>query len=147
MNKGITISIFLFAALTMILLNIRLDMDLKNLDVDKIVNNIPKDFEYKEKCTEKDWIKLLDKKVERKRSKMFKVIAKQDYKDKRAELIEEYKDKEIKYDELGNALVEEGDIYIISNPERAKQIEESGLADVIEIKEEREKKEETKQKE
>lgn len=30
MNKGITISIFLFAALTMILLNIRLDMDLKN---------------------------------------------------------------------------------------------------------------------
>ena len=124
-----------------------LDMDLKNLDVDKIVNNIPKDFEYKEKCTEKDWIKLLDKKVERKRSKMFKVIAKQDYKDKRAELIEEYKDKEIKYDELGNALVEEGDIYIISNPERAKQIEESGLAVVIELKEEREKKEETKQKE
>lgn len=124
-----------------------LDMDLKKLDVDKIVNNIPKDFEYKEKCTEKDWIKLLDKKVERKRSKMFKVIAKQDYKDKRAELIEEYKDKEIKYDELGNALVEEGDIYIISNPERAKQIEESGLAVVIELKEEREKKEETKQKE
>ena len=78
---------------------------------------------------------------------MFKVIAKQDYKDKRAELIEEYKDKEIKYDELGNALVEEGDIYIISNPERAKQIEESGLAVVIELKEEREKKEETKQKE
>ena len=121
-----------------------LDMDLKNLDVDKIVNNIPKDFKYKEKCSEKDWIKLLDKKVERKRSKMFKVIAKQDYKDKRAELIEEYKDKEIKYDELGNALIKEGDIYIISNPERAKQIEESGLAVVIEMKEES-KKERTKE--
>ena len=121
-----------------------LDMDLKNLDVDKIVNNIPKDFEYKEKCSEKDWIKLLDKKVERKRSKMFKVIAKQDYKDKRAELIEEYKDKEINYDELGSALIKEGDIYIISNPERAKQIEESGLAVVIEMKEES-KKERTKE--
>lgn len=121
-----------------------LDMDLKNLDIDKIVNNIPKDFKYKEKCSEKDWIKLLDKKVERKRSKMLKVIAKQDYKDKRAELIEEYKDKEIKYDELGNALIKEGDIYIISNPERAKQIEESGLAVVIEMKEES-KKERTKE--
>lgn len=121
-----------------------LDMDLKNLDVDKIVNNIPKDFTYKEKCSEKDWIKLLDKKVERKRSKMFKVIAKQDYKDKRAELIEEYKDKEINYDELGNALIKEGDIYIISNLERAKQIEESGLAVVIEMKEES-KKERTKE--
>lgn len=116
-----------------------LDMDLKELNIEKIVNNIPKDFEYKEKCCEKDWINLLDKKVERKKTKMFKVIAKQDYKDKRAELIEEYKDKEIKYDELGNALIKEGDIYIISNLERAKQIEKSGLAVVIELKEKSEK--------
>lgn len=38
-----------------------LDMDLSNLDLDKIVNKIPKDFKYVEKGTIKDWIKELGK--------------------------------------------------------------------------------------
>ncbi len=119
-----------------------LDMGLKNLDIDKIVNNIPKDFTYKEKCTEKDWIKLLNKKAERKNKKMYKVIAKQNYKDKRPELIEEYqnKDKEIEYNSDGSLAIKEGDIYIVNNANRAEEIKESGLATVIEIKQEKEEK-------
>lgn len=113
-----------------------LDMNLKNLDIDKIVNNIPKDFTYNEKCTEKDWIKLLNKKAERKKKEMYKIIAKQNYKDKRPELIEEYQNKEIKYNQDGSVSVEERDVYIINDTDRAKQIEESGLATVIEIKQE-----------
>ena len=115
-----------------------LDMNLKNLDIEKIVNNIPKSFEYKEKCTEKDWIKLLNKKAERKKKEMYKIIAKQNYKDKRPELIEEYQNKEIKYNQDGSVSVEEGDIYIVNDTDRAKQIEESGLATVIEIRQEKE---------
>lgn len=115
-----------------------LDMNLKNLDIEKIVNNIPKDFTYNEKCTEKDWIKLLNKKAERKKKEMYKIIAKQNYKDKRPELIEEYQNKEIKYNQDGSVSVEEGDIYIVNDTDRAKQIEESGLATVIEIRQEKE---------
>lgn len=112
------------------------NMNLDNLDIEKIVNNIPKDFKYKEKGTEEDWIKLLNKKVERKNKKMYKVIAKQNYKDSRPELIEEYKDKEIEYNADGSITIKEGEIYIINDVDRAKQIEESGLATVIEIKQE-----------
>jgi glycosyltransferase involved in cell wall biosynthesis len=36
-----------------------LDMKLSNLDIDKIINHIPKDFKYKEKTSEKDWIKAI----------------------------------------------------------------------------------------
>lgn len=113
-----------------------LDMELKKLDIEKIINNIPKNFEYKEKCNEKDWIKLLNKKVERKNNEMYKVIAKQNYKDTRPELIEEYMDKEMKYNELGDAVIEKGDIYIVNDTDRAKQIEDSGLAAVIKIRQE-----------
>lgn len=114
------------------------DMNLSNLDIEKIVNNIPKTFEYKEKCTEKDWSKLLNKKAERKKKEMYKIIAKQNYKDKRPELIEEYQNKEIKYNQDGSVSVEEGDIYIVNDTDRAKQIEESGLATVIEVRQEKE---------
>lgn len=108
-----------------------LDMDLKNLDIDKIVNNIPKDFTYKEKCTEKDWIKLLNKKVARNKSKMYKVIAKQDYTDKYPEYIESYNNgKEIEYNEYGEAKIKKDDFYLINNTERAETIKESGLAEV-----------------
>ena len=118
-----------------------LDMNLKNLNIEKIVNEIPKEFEYKEKCTEKDWIKLLNKKVERKNKEMYKIIAKQNYKDTRPELIEEYqnKDKEIEYNSDGSLAIKEGDIYIVNDTDRAKQIEESGLATVIEVRQEKEK--------
>lgn len=115
------------------------DMNLSNLDIEKIVNNIPKTFEYKEKCTEKDWSKLLNKKAEREKKEMYKIIAKQNYKDKRPELIEEYQNKEIKYNQDGSVSVEEGDIYIVNDTDRAKQIEESGLATVIEVRQEKEK--------
>lgn len=113
-----------------------LDMNLKNLDIEKIVNNIPKKFEYKEKCTEKDWIKVLNKKKERNKN-MFKITAKQDYTDKRPELIEEYNEgKEVKYNGEGNAIIKQNDIYLINDITRAKEIEKSGLAEVKEIKEE-----------
>ena len=116
-----------------------LDMNLSNLDIEKIVNNIPKNFTYIEKGTEKDWIKLLNKKAERKKKEMYKIIAKQNYKDKRPELIEEYqnKDKEIEYNADGSLAIKEGDIYIVNDVDRAKQIEESGLATVIEINQEK----------
>lgn len=118
------------------------DMNLNNLDLNKIINNIPRNFEYKEKYIEQDWIKLLNKKTERKNKKMYKIIAKQKYKDKRPELIEEYKDKEIKYNSEGSAVIEEGDIYIINDETRAKEILKSGLATVIEIRQEKEKQKE-----
>ena len=111
------------------------DMNLSNLDINKIVNNIPKDFVYKEKCNENDWIQLLNKKVERKNKDMYKVIAKQDYIDKKPELIESYNNgMEIKYNQNGNAEIKKNDVYIINDKSRAEQIKESGLAEVEEIK-------------
>lgn len=112
-----------------------LDMNLSNLDVDKILNKIPKNFEYIEKCNENDWIKILDIKKERKID-MYKIKAKQDYIDKRPELIGESYGKEIEYDEEGNAKIKKDNVYLVSNKERATQIKESGLADVEEMKEE-----------
>lgn len=114
-----------------------LDMNLCNLNIDKLINNIPKNFKYEEKCKEKDWIDFINKKTERKCNEMYKVIAKQNYKDKRPELIEKYENKEIEYDKEGNAVIKKDDVYIINNIDRAKQIEESGLATVIEIKQEK----------
>ena len=112
-----------------------LDMNLSNLDINKIINNIPKNFLYKEKCSEKDWIALINKKVERKNKNMYKVIAKQDYIDKKPELIESYNNgMEIKYNQNGNAEIKKNDVYIINDKSRAEQIKESGLAEVEEIK-------------
>lgn len=37
-----------------------LDMNLNNLDIDKLYNNIPINFEYKEESTEQDWLKFLE---------------------------------------------------------------------------------------
>lgn len=110
-----------------------LDMNLSNLDINKIINNIPKNFLYKEKCSEKDWIALINKKVERKKKNMYKVIAKQDYTDKRPELIENYcNGKEIEFNEQGNAKIKKNDIYYVNDSARAMQIKKSGLAEVEE---------------
>lgn len=110
-----------------------LDMNLSNLDINKIINNIPKNFLYKEKCSEKDWIALINKKVERKNKNMYKVIAKQDYTDKRPELIENYCDgKKIEFNDEGNAKIKKNDIYYVNDNIRAMQIKESGLAEVEE---------------
>lgn len=119
-----------------------LDMELSNLNIDKIVNNIPNNFKYKEKCKEEEWIELLNK--ERERSKnMYKVVANQDYIDRRPELIEEYNEGKgnVEYNHEGNANIKANDIYMINDEERAKEIEASGLAEVTEIKLEDEKKE------
>lgn len=73
---------------------------------------------------------------------MFRIIAKQDYIDKRPELIEDYnKGKKIKYNNEGNAEIKEKDIYYINDNIRASEIKESGLAEVEEIKEETKPKE------
>lgn len=117
------------------------DMELSNLDIDKIVNKIPKEFKYKEKCKEEDWIKLLNKKKERNKY-MYKVIAKQDYTDKRPELIEEYNGCKVNYNNEGNANIKAKDIYLINDGQRAKEIKESGLAEVVEIEQDETKKEE-----
>lgn len=116
-----------------------LDMNLSNLDINKIINNIPKNFLYKEKCSEKDWIALINKKVERKNKNMYKIIAKQDYTDKRPELIFNYLDnKEPEYNEDGNAKIKKNDIYYVKDTTRAMQIKESGLAEIEEIYEKKE---------
>lgn len=110
-----------------------LDMNLSNLDINKIVNNIPNNFVYKEKCKENDWIELLNKKEERKKKNMYKVIAKQDYTDKKPELIEIYcNGKEIEFNEQGNAKIKKNDIYYVNDSARAMQIKKSGLAEVEE---------------
>lgn len=113
-----------------------LDMDLKNLDIDKIVNHIPKNFKYVPKCKEEDWIKILDKKEENKSDILYKITAKQFYTDKKSELIESYKGKlsDISYDKYGNAKIFKDDVYFINDRERAEQIKESGFATVEEIK-------------
>lgn len=118
-----------------------LDMQLSNLDIDKIVNNIPKDFKYKEKCKEEDWIELLNKVKERSKM-MYKIIAKQNYIDKRPELIEEYNEGKgtVEYNYEGNANIKANDTYLINDDIRAEEIKKSGLAEVTEIRLEDEKK-------
>ena len=106
-----------------------LDMELSNLDIDKIVNDIPKNFKYTERCKVSDWTKLLNKKLEAPKKK-YKVEALQDYTDKRPELI---LDHDIKYDQLGNAKIKAGDIYYLADDNRAKEIEKSEFAKVKKI--------------
>lgn len=79
-----------------------LDMNLSNLDIDKLMNNIPKNFKYEEKCKEKDWIDLIDKKI--KGGNKMKIRA-----------LIDYKDKELNKD------ITKGDIYDVSM-ERANVI-------------------------
>lgn len=110
-----------------------LDMNLSNLDIDKIINKIPNNFEYKEKTTVEDWKKILNKKKER-RSNMYKVVAIKNYNDTRPELIKEFKG-EMKYNSKGNAEIKEKDVYFIEDKQRAETIKKSGLAKVEEIKE------------
>lgn len=108
-----------------------LDMNLSNLDVDKIVNNIPNKFKYTEKGKVSDWTKLLNKKIALPKKK-YKVEALQDYTDKRPELII-YDNDYFELDDLGNANVRKGNIYYLDNDDRAKEIKDSGLAKVTKI--------------
>ena len=106
-----------------------LNMDLSNLDIDKIVNSIPNKFKYTEKGKVNDWTKLLNKKVPIPKKK-YKVEALQGYTDKRPELILDY---DIQYDYLGNAKIKAGDIYYLADDNRAKEIEKSEFAKVEKI--------------
>ena len=107
-----------------------LDMDLSNLDVDKIVNNIPNKFKYTEKGKVSDWTKLLNKKVTLPKKK-YKVEALQDYTDKRPELILDY---DVNFNIVGEAEIKDGDVYYLADDVRAKEIEGSGFAKVSELK-------------
>lgn len=104
-----------------------LDMDLSDLDIDKIVNNIPKNFKYTERCKISDWTKLLDKKTTIKQN-FYKITATSDYEDKKPGFI---LDKKINNDIFD---VTKGMQYYISNEERAKEIKDSGLAIVEKAK-------------
>ena len=106
-------------------------MNLSNLDIDKIVNNIPNKFKYVEKGKITDWTKLLNKKVSIPKKK-YKVEALQDYTDKRPELII-YDNDYFELNDLGNANVRKGNIYYLDNDDRAKEIKDSGLAKVTKI--------------
>lgn len=106
-----------------------LDMNLSNLDVDKIVNNIPNKFKYTEKGKVSDWTKLLNKRVPIPKKK-YKVEALQDYTDKRPELILDYN---INFDSLGSAKIKKGDVYYLADDNRAKEIEKSEFAIVEKI--------------
>lgn len=55
-----------------------LDMDMKNIDIDKIVNHIPKNFNYEPKCKIEDWYNLFDKKTKIKKKKPIKDTSIQD---------------------------------------------------------------------
>lgn len=111
-----------------------LDMDLSNLDVDKIVNNIPNKFKYTEKCKVSDWTKFLNKKVEiAKPKKKYKVEALQDYTDKRPDLMICDQNYIFNLDAFGNAKIKKGDIYCLSDKDRANIINKSGLAKVTKL--------------
>lgn len=104
------------------------NMELSNLDLDKVVNKIPNSFIYKEKTTEKDWIEILNKKRKR-GNEMFKIIANEDYTDTKPEFIT----LGIKTQNKKGAQFKKGDIYFIDNKERAGVIKASKLAEVKEI--------------
>lgn len=108
-----------------------LDMDLSNLDINKIVNNIPKNFVYKEKGTIKDWDKLFNKRVSVPKIK-YKIMALKDYIDKRPELII---DDIFEHNDIGNAIIRKNNIYYLYDNERARELLDTGYVKVEKIKE------------
>ncbi len=108
-----------------------LDMDLSNLDINKIVNNIPKNFVYKEKGTIKDWDKLFNKRVSVPKIK-YKIRALKDYIDKRPELII---DDIFEHNDIGNAIIRKNNIYYLYDNERARELLDTGYVKVEKIKE------------
>lgn len=109
-----------------------LDMDLSNLDVDKIVNNIPNKFKYTEKGKITDWTNLLNKKVALPKKK-YKVEALQDYTDKKPEFMICNQDYIFALDNTGNAKIKKGNVYYLADDNRAKEIEKSKFAKVIKL--------------
>ena len=105
-----------------------LDMDLSNLDVDKIVNYIPNNFNYKEKGNIEDWNRLFNKRYKKPELK-YKITALKNYTDKRPELIT----GKLKLNENYEAEVKKGDVYYLSDDKRAEEIKLSKLAKVEKI--------------
>ena len=108
-----------------------LDMDLSNLDIDKIVNSIPNKFKYIEKGNTTDWIKLFNKRVYIPKIK-YKVIALKDYIDKRPELII---DDVFEHNDSGNAIIRKNNIYYLYDQDRAGELLDTGYVKVEKIKE------------
>lgn len=108
-----------------------LDMELSNLDINKLINNIPKNFIYKEKCTIKDWDKFLNKNVSMPKIK-YKVNALNDYIDKRPELII---DDNFEHTNAGNAIIRKNNKYYLYDKERAKELLDTGYVKIEKIKE------------
>ena len=108
-----------------------LNMDLSNLDIEKIVNNIPNKFNYIEKGNTIDWTKLFNKRVYIPKIK-YKVIALKDYIDKRPELII---NDVFEHNDAGNAIIRKNDIYYLYDKDRAKELLNTGYVKVEKIKE------------
>lgn len=89
-----------------------LDKELSNLDLNKIVNKIPKDFEYKELCTPEIWFNYLGGAEYDERRKKMKVLIK---------AIKDYTDIELDKD------IKAGDEYEVTE-ERAEVIVNAGFA-------------------
>lgn len=109
-----------------------LDMKLSNLNIDKIVNNIPKNFKYTERCKTSDWSKFLNKRAEIPKKK-YKVEALQDYTDKKPEFMICNQDYIFALDNTGNAKIKKGNVYYLADDNRAKEIEKSKFAKVIKL--------------
>lgn len=109
-----------------------IDMNLSNVDIDKIVNKIPKNFKYSEKGKTDDWLKILDKKGKKEK---IKVIALIDYLDKRPELINNNKFKDNK---LGYSVIHKNNIFEINDIDRYEYLFKNGfikkVSDISEIK-------------
>lgn len=103
-----------------------LNMSLSNLNIKKIVNNIPKDFKYVEKGKISDWKKLLNKRAIKPR-KYYQVTALRDYLDKKPQLIVNLNIDDKQYN------VTKNEIYYISDKTRAKEIKDSGYAEIEEV--------------
>ena len=103
-----------------------LDMDLSNLDINKIVNCIPENFTYKEKCTTQDWINFFSLKNSKPKQKI-KIVALNYYFDSRPELII---DDYFNHNDLGNAIICKDDIYYVSSKERADELAATGYVKI-----------------
>lgn len=96
-----------------------LDMDLSNLDLDKIINKKPKDFKYIPKTTINDWIKLIGKPSKKEKYEYNKVGTKV-----RSLVNIYYVDEDIH--------ANKGTEFTINNIERINSLLEKGYIEVIE---------------
>ena len=105
-----------------------LDMNLSDLDINKLINKIPKNFKYESKCKISDWTKFLNKRTSRKSEEtVYKIEALEEYNDNKPQFI-------LNKNEVNEPIaIEKGDVYFILDKERALEIKNSGLANVEEV--------------